>query len=98
IMTLEQFIPLLTNNPAKFIGVELQKGKLAKGYDADFTIWNPEEEKVVSADDILFRHKISPYIGTSLYGTVVQTIVNGTTVFENNNIINSNKGLWLLHQ
>ena len=98
IMNLEQFIPLLTEKPAKFIHLDHKKGKLAKGFDADITIWNPEAYHKYSAEDILFRHKISPYIGTSLWGKVYQTFVNGVSVYENDKIINTNKGLCLTLQ
>jgi allantoinase len=90
-MSLEQFIPLLTEHPAKFIGAS-KKGRIEKGFDADLMIWNPDAKRIIKADEILFRHKISPYIGEELYGTVTLTIVNGTIVFENNRIVKENKG------
>ncbi len=96
-MPLEKFIPLLTGHPAKFIGAEKRKGKIAVGYDADFVIWNPEEKMKVTAEDILFRHKISPYIGEELFGVVKETIVNGTVVYENNKMMNNNAGNIILH-
>ena len=95
ILSLEEFIPLLTEHPAKFIGVADCKGKLQKGYDADLTVWNPDEKTVIKEGDILFRYRISPYIGEALIGTVQQTIVNGNTVYQNN-IVNKNLGKWLL--
>lgn len=96
-MPMEKFIPLLTSHPAAFAGLGQRKGQIAVGYDADLLIWSPDEEKKVEAADILFRHKISPYIGCTLSGVVKQTIVNGETVFNHNSIINKNKGEWLLH-
>lgn len=97
IMQLETFIPLLTDHPAKFISADERKGKIAVGYDADLVVWNPDATKKATVEDILFRHKISPYIGNEFFGIVQQTIVNGTTVWQNNNIINKNAGQWLLH-
>jgi allantoinase len=43
-ISLEQFIPLLTEHPAKFIGAST-KGKIEKGFDADLMIWNPDAKK-----------------------------------------------------
>ena len=97
IIPLESFIPLITSKPAAFLNANT-KGEIKIGNDADFTIWNPEEKKEISSEDILFRHKISPYIGEELFGTVQQTIVNGETVFESGKIINQNKGKWLLRK
>ena len=96
-MPLEKFIPLLTSKPAEFIKAN-NKGKIKIGSDADFVTWNPGEKSVIVKEDILFRHKISPYIGEELFGTVERTIVNGETVFQNNKIINQNKGRWLLRK
>ena len=40
-------------------------------------------------NSILFRHKISPYIGEELFGIIKETIVNGITVYQNRKIMNS---------
>ena len=96
ITSLEQFIPLVTSKPAAFLKAD-KKGNIAIGNDADFVIWNPEETSVVKADDIFFRYKISPYIAQNFSGTVVlETIVNGATVYQKKSIQNKNKGQWLL--
>ena len=97
IMPLEQFIPLLTLKPASFINAN-HKGEIKVGNDADFVIWNPNEKKQIREQDILFRHKISPYIGEEVFGTVEQTIVNGETVFKEDRITNQNKGRWVLRR
>src|SRR6185503_14993602 len=92
-ISLEEFIPLVTSEPAKFIN-EKNRGEIRVGNYADLVVWNPEEKKVISEEDILFRHKISPYIGEDLFGTIQQTIVNGETVFQEGKIINEKKGKW----
>ena len=96
-MSVEQFIPLVTSKPASFIKSST-KGTIKIGNDADFVIWNPDEIDLVKADDIFFRYKISPYIAQNLNGKVLETIVNGTTVFRNKSIENKNKGQWLLQK
>lgn len=83
IISIEKFIPLLTEKPAGFLQVDKRKGKLAVGYDADLVIWNPEEKFEVRQVDILHRHNCSPYNGQKLTGTVQKTIVNGEIVFSN---------------
>ena len=94
-MTLEQFIPLVTSKPAAFLKSK-SKGTIAVNYDADFVIWNPEQTTTVTEDDILFRYKISPYIAQTLSGVVVETIVNGDSVFKNKSLHHKNIGKWLL--
>ena len=96
-ISLEEFIPLLTSEPAKFIN-EKNRGEIKVGNYADLVVWNSEEKKIISEEDILFRHKISPYIGEVLFGTIQQTIVNGETVFQHGKIVNQNKGKWLLRK
>lgn len=96
-MALEQFIPLVTSNPADFIKAD-KKGTIRIGNDADIVIWNPEESELIKESDIFFRYKISPYIATRLNGKVLETIVNGTSVFHNKSIENKNKGQWLLQK
>ncbi|WP_255154680.1 allantoinase AllB [Ferruginibacter sp. HRS2-29] len=94
--TLEQFIPMLTEKPAIFLGINDRKGYLKKGYDADMVVWHPEEESLIREEDILHRHKASPYVGKTLTGVIKETIVNGFSVYKNNTIIHKNAGRWLL--
>ncbi len=97
-MSLEKFIPKLTINTAKFLRIDHRKGKIALGYDADVTVWSPEEKFEVKKDNLQFRHKISPYIGEQLFGKVTATYVNGVPVFEQNKFTNKNAGQWLLRE
>lgn len=97
IMSLEKFIPLVTSNPARFIKAD-KKGEIKLGNDADIIIWNPDEIVLVKESDIFFRYKISPYIAQDLNGKVLETIVNGATVYHNKSIENKNKGQWLLQK
>ena len=86
-ISLEKFIPLLTQHPAAFLKIENRKGFLKKGYDADIVIWNPEEQFEVMAENILHRYNCSPYCGQQLFGSVQQTIVNGHNVYSNGTIV-----------
>lgn len=96
-MTLEQFIPLVTSKPAHFIKAKT-KGELKIDNDADIVIWNPNEIDLVKPEDVFFRYKISPYIAQNLDGKVLETVVNGTTVYHYKSIENKNKGQWLLQK
>ncbi|MGB0931597.1 MAG: amidohydrolase family protein, partial [Chitinophagales bacterium] len=94
-LSLEEFIPLVTENPAKYLGIEEQKGYLKKGMDADFTIWSPEENFEVTKAGNHHKHKISPYIGEHLFGKIKATFVNGALVF-NQETLNRKAGKWIL--
>ena len=43
--------------PAKLVGLENRKGKVAPGYDADIVIWNPNGEFRVEPEIIHHRHR-----------------------------------------
>ncbi len=80
-MKVEAFIPLLTKNPASFLGLSA-RGSIAPLHDADLVIWSPEENFIVEQSKIRHRHTISPYTGRQLYGKVKMTIVKGQVMFD----------------
>jgi len=80
-LPLEEFIPLVTSRPARFLSVDHYKGFIRPGFDADLVIWNPEKEGIVELYRIQHRHKTSPYLGACLAGRVEMTIVNGQIVY-----------------
>jgi allantoinase len=95
-LSLEEYIPLLTNHPAQFLGLDNQKGCIAPGYSADLCIWNPEQSFVPTTEKTEHRHKISPYIGQTLIGEIQATIVNGQFTFQNGTVSNSKYGRIIL--
>jgi allantoinase len=86
---------LMSSNVAGFIG-QTTKGVIKEGYDADLTVWDPEQKFNVTKEMIRYRHKISPYVGEELYGVVKQTYVGGKKVYENGNFISLPQGNILL--
>ncbi|MHB8499388.1 MAG: allantoinase AllB [Candidatus Acidiferrales bacterium] len=67
--------------PANLAGCEKCKGRIAAGYDADFVVFDPESEFVVSENRLHYRHPLSPYLGEKLRGAVKATYLRGTPVF-----------------
>lgn len=98
VISLEELIPLMTEAPARFLKIDDRKGFLNLGYDADITIWSPEENFIVKDSAIFHRHKITPYFNRQLWGIVHQTYVNGELVFSDGQIKQKNKGRWLLRK
>ena len=98
-ISLEKFIPLLTSRPAQFLKIADRKGKIQVGYDADLVVWRPEEKQEITSGRTLHRHKISPYIGFQLHGIVLQTILSGATVYNNEHVIEGlKKGRTILNK
>lgn len=67
---------------ARLVGLGHRKGTIAPGYDADLVVWNPEESFVVEPSMIHHRHKLTPYMGRTLFGKVRTTYLRGEKVFE----------------
>ena len=94
--TFNDIVKWLCENPAKLIGKENSKGKIAKGFDADLAVVDDERSFVVTEAGIHHRHKVSPYLNETLYGVVEQTYLAGEEVFEHGKFIKLNKGKVLI--
>jgi allantoinase len=72
----------MSAQPAKLAGLDDRKGAIAAGYDADLVAFDPDAEFTLRAEDLHYRHAVSPYLGECLYGRVQTTFVRGAAVFE----------------
>ena len=61
-------------------------------------MWDPEAPFTVREDDLLFRHKVSPYIGRRLEGRVVETWLRGRRIYERGGHVGEPQGRPLLHR
>ena len=68
--------------PAALAGLGERKGRIAVGYDADLVVWDPDVDFVVEPAQLHQRHKLTPYAGRSLFGTVLTTFVRGERVWD----------------
>jgi allantoinase len=72
----------LCEMPARLVGLDGRKGRIALGHDADLVVWKPNQEFTVAAEMIHHRHKLSPYTGRVLAGTVQKTFVRGRKIYD----------------
>jgi allantoinase len=72
--------------PASLAGLGTRKGQIAPGFDADLVVWDPDQEAVVDPSRLHQRHKLTPYAGRSLAGTVATTFVRGERVWDKNRL------------
>jgi len=77
----ERIAHWLSAAPARLAGLQSRKGALAAGYDADIVIWDPKACFVVDPNQLLHRHKVTPYAGRELFGKVTATYVGGKRIF-----------------
>jgi allantoinase len=73
----------------------IQKGEIAVGKDADFAIVDPNDTETVTRESLLYRHRHSPYVGRSLRGRVVRTVLRGQSVFVDGKIAGSPTGKFI---
>ncbi len=66
---------LMSANPARLL--QLNKGLLQKGMDADIVFVNPEEKWIVKAADFWSKGKASPFEGQTLTGRVKKIFIGG---------------------
>ncbi|MBS4021569.1 MAG: dihydroorotase family protein [Dethiobacter sp.] len=79
---LKRFVQVIAEAPARFCGYYPQKGVLAVGSDADFILFNPEEEWVIDSSNMFSKAGYSPYDGLCLKGKIKRTFVRGTEVYD----------------
>jgi len=71
----------MAEGPARLAGCESHKGRLAKDFDADFVVFEPEAEFIAREEHLAYHHRVSPYLGERLRGVVKATYLRGKCVF-----------------
>ena len=80
-LSFQQLAEWLCLNTARLAGLADSRGSIEVGKRADLVIWNPTESFPVAVHDLWFKHKLSPYLGQNLKGSVQSTILGGRQVF-----------------
>ena len=81
-ISINKMVEMLSVNPAKIFGLYPQKGSLQIGSDADLTIFDPELEKKLTADNLNSAAYYSPYSNFKVKGYPIITIRRGKIIFE----------------
>jgi allantoinase len=81
----------MSERPAVLARFE-RKGQIAAGFDADFAVWDPDEEWTVDSQTLQQRHKLTPYAGRTLRGKVKTTFVRGVRVWDDGRIVSPPTG------
>ncbi len=76
---LERVVEWMSSRPAELAGLS-GKGKLALGYDADLSVFAPDDAFVVEVSRLQHKNPITPYQGRVLSGVVRRTFLRGSEV------------------
>lgn len=79
-LSILRIISALTDGPARLFG--LAAGTLAVGAAADLTVIDPDRVNVVSTEGLSSRSKNTPFLGRTLRGRAVLTVVGGRVVHD----------------
>jgi allantoinase len=90
--TLANIARWMAHGPARLAGRSESKGQLAAGCDADFVVFEPEAEFLVTEDRLHYRHAVSPYLGERLRGVVKATYLRGKSVFSDGSFLGGPTG------
>jgi len=78
-LTLQRFVDLTSAGPQRLFGI-VGKGRIAAGYDADFTVVDMKRTETITDSWIASRSRWTPYDGETVTGWPMGTIVRGRRV------------------
>ncbi len=71
---------LTSGNVARRFRLPPRKGAIVVGADADLALVDLQRETLIRREDLLDRHRLSPYVGRTVKARVVRTVLRGRTV------------------
>ena len=85
-LTLERFVDLTSHGPQRIFGIA-RKGRIACGYDADFTIVDMKAERTIENDWIASVCGWTPFAGRTVSAWPKGTIIRGRRVMWEDEIL-----------
>jgi len=86
-ISLQRFIQLTSEKPAKIYGLYPRKGSLQPGSDADITVIDPGKIWRIAADELQCVADFTPFDGWKVRGRPVMTYVRGTLVSSEGEVV-----------
>lgn len=90
-LSLLRLVDLLCHGPQRIFGL-VNKGRMALGFDADFTIVDIKQKRIIQNDWIASKSQWTPFHGFEATGWPTHTIVRGNIVMANGEIIGRGLG------
>ncbi|NRA28731.1 MAG: dihydroorotase [Parvularculaceae bacterium] len=91
-LTLERFVDLTSAGPQRVFGMAT-KGRIAEGYDADFTVVDLKRKETITAEWSKSKCGWTPYDGFEATGWPLATIVRGRFVMRDGEITQRGGGI-----
>jgi len=80
-ISLERFVHVCCEEPARLFGIFPQKGAIQPGSDADLAVWDPDREIRIRWADLHDRVGYTPYEGRTIRGAPETVLRRGEVVF-----------------
>jgi dihydroorotase len=90
-LTLERFVDLSSHGPARIFAMA-GKGRIAAGYDADFTIVDLKRKQRITNGWIASKSQWTPYDGKEVTGWPVGTVIRGRRVMWEGDLVTPSGG------
>jgi len=93
---LERLVEVFSENPAMINSVYPKKGALNIGADADVVIIDMDKPFKIRGEDLKTIQKITPYEGIEGIGAPVMTLLRGSVIYEDGQVVGKpGQGKWL---
>lgn len=76
-ITENEFVRMLSTQPAKLMGMFPQKGIISVGADADIVVYDPSFKDIIRSEDLHMGTDYTPYEGFEIVGKPICTILRG---------------------
>jgi dihydroorotase len=90
-LSLERFVDLTSAGAARIFGIA-GKGRIARGYDADFTVVDIDAKRTIENSWIASKCGWTPFDGMATRGWAVATIIRGRTIVRDGALVAAGQG------
>ncbi len=91
-MSINQYVKLTSENPAKIWQIYPQKGAMRLGSDGDVTVVDMDKESTIDINKLHSKNKPSPWHGWKVKGIPVTTVVRGHIQMREGEIVGKSIG------
>lgn len=94
-LSLGRFVEVLSENPARIVGIDHRKGFLQPGLDADVVLLDPSGVTEISEDRLHSKNSVTPFEGWKTNGRIAEVYLRGQRVFSEGKVIGAPAGEFL---